>query len=267
MKVDLHNHSIYSDGLYSIEELLKIAKDNSIDVMALTDHDSCYGCMEAISLGLKYNITVIPGIELSTVYKGESVHIVGLFKNNYIPDEIKHISDDIKAYRLKRARIMMERIKDIFKVNMDIDKMLLNRDIVTRGNMFQHIMEYNPDLTKDMVNKMVSNTSPAYVEAAKFSTKDGIDFLKRNNCLTIYAHPTLSSKEIVEDVIKLGVDGIEYNYPKNKLGDREWFISLAKKYNLYLSAGSDFHGDINHALIGTSTLDMDLWNKIKEALK
>jgi predicted metal-dependent phosphoesterase TrpH len=79
MKVDLHNHSIYSDGLYSIEELLKIAKDNSIDVMALTDHDSCYGCMEAISLGLKYNITVIPGIELSTVYNGESVHIVGLF--------------------------------------------------------------------------------------------------------------------------------------------------------------------------------------------
>jgi len=267
MKVDLHNHSTYSDGLYSIEELLRIAKKNDIDVMALTDHDSCYGCMEAIEAGKRYNILVIPGIELSTVYNGESVHIVGLFKNNFIPDEIKSIADVIKAHRLKRARMMMERIKDIFKVNMDIDKMLMGRDIVTRGNMFQHIMEYNPSLTRDEVNKMVSNTSPAYIEAAKFNTKEGIEFLKKNNCLTIYAHPTLSKKEIVEDVIRLGVDGIEFNYPKNKPGDKEWFISLAKKYNLLLSAGSDFHGDQNHAMIGTSTIDSDLWNKIKEALK
>ena len=102
MKVDLHNHSIYSDGLYSIEELLKIAKDNSIDVMALTDHDSCYGCMEAISLGLKYNITVIVLKDLAKINK-----------NNSINKLVVHVcnGEDILLSKLSKFDIQFE-IKD-----------------------------------------------------------------------------------------------------------------------------------------------------------
>lgn len=267
MKIDLHNHSNYSDGLYSVEELIEIAKKNKIDVMALTDHDSTYGCNEAIEYGKKYGVKVIAGLELSTVYKGESVHIIGLFKQNYIPNEIRNIADDIKEYRKQRAINMMNNIKNIYGVNIDVLEFVQNKDVITRGNMFNYLIKHNPNLTKEEVSNFISNKSPAYIEAAKFSTKDGIDFLKRNNCITIYAHPTLSPKEIVEDVIKFGVDGIEFNYPKNKIGDKKRFKNLAKKYNLLLSAGSDFHGDINHANIGTSTLDEKLWNKIMEALK
>ena len=267
MKIDLHNHSIYSDGLYSIEELLKIAKENGIDVMALTDHDSTLGCLEAIEKGKKYNIRVIPGIELSTVYKGESVHIIGLFKNDFIPDEIKSFASKAKEHRLNRARRMMENIHNIFGVKMDIDEFLKDKDIVTRGNMYQYILKTNPDISKEEINKMISNNSPAYIESALFSSKDGIEYLKKNNCITIYAHPTLSKREIVEDIVKLGVDGIEYNYPKNKPGDKEYFVNLAKKYNLLLSAGSDFHGDSNHAMIGTSYLDKEEYLKIEEELK
>ncbi len=267
MKADLHNHSNYSDGLYSVSDLLKIAKMHDVDIMALTDHDSTYGCTEAIIEGKKLGITVIPGIELSTRYKGESVHIIGLFKNNYIPDEIKNIADDIKSFRVKRAINMMNNIKNIYNVKMDIPKFLEGKDVITRGNMFSHILEYNPNLSCEEISKMISNDSPAYIESARFSTKEGIEFLKKNNCITIYAHPTLSSQDIVLDVIKFGVDGIEYKYPKNKDGDMEKYKALAKEYNLLLSAGSDFHGDINHAMIATSYLDDIEWNKIKEALK
>jgi 3',5'-nucleoside bisphosphate phosphatase len=267
MKADLHNHSNYSDGLYSVSDLLKIAKMHNVDVMALTDHDSTYGCKDAIIEGEKLGITVIPGIELSTRYKGESVHIIGLFKNNYIPSEIKNIADDIKAFRVKRAINMMNNIKNIFNVKMDIDKFLKGKDVITRGNMFSHLLEYNPNISREEISKMISNDSPAYIESARFNTKEGIEFLKKNNCLTIYAHPTLSSQDIVEDVIKFGVDAIEYKYPKNKDGDMERYKDLALKYNLLLSAGSDFHGDSNHAMIGTSYLDYLEFGKIKEALK
>lgn len=266
MKIDLHNHSTHSDGLYSVSELVDIAIKNKIDVMALTDHDSVFGIKEIINYSKDKNILVIPGIELSTVHNNESVHIIGLFKEGYVPDEMYQKSYEIKDIRRKRAIDMLNKIKNIFGVEIDLDE-VLEREVLTRGNMYQHIMKHNPQIPISDVNKMVSHSSPAYIEVARFTASEGIKFLHDNNCITILAHPTLNSLKTVEEVCKMGIDGIEYLYPKNKDGEEEKFIKLAQKYNLLLSAGSDFHGDKNHANIGTVSLDETNFNKIKEKLK
>lgn len=265
MKIDLHNHSNYSDGLYSVKELLDHAKKKGVEILALTDHDSAFGVQEAIEYGKKIGIEVIAGIELSTFYNNESVHIVGLFKNNIVPKEIFDKSIEIKEDRRKRAIKMMELIRDIFHVEVDISELLEN-NVITRGNMYQHILKHNPTLDLAYVNSMVAHSSPAYIEVSKFNTIDGIKFLKENNCIAIYAHPTLNSKKCFIDVLKMGIDGIEYRYPKNKQGEEEYFYNIAKENDLLLSAGSDFHGDLNHAEIGTSTLDYNDYLKIKERL-
>ena len=265
MKIDLHNHSTHSDGKLSVENLIKHAHENGVGVMALTDHDNTFGCDEAILYGNKYGVNVLKGLELSTTYKGEPVHIIGLFKNAYIPDEIIKMALETKKSRRERAILMLKNIRDIFNVEINLDD-ILSCEVITRGNMFQHITKYNPNIPHEEVNKMVSRKSPAYIEAAKFGTKEGIEFLKNNNCITILAHPTLNSKEIVLDVCKMGVDGIEYRYPKNKPGEEGFFKSLAKEYNLLLSAGSDFHNDSNHADIGTVSLDLEDFKKIEERL-
>lgn len=267
MKIDLHNHSNYSDGLLSVEDLIKLAQKKNIDIMALTDHDSVYGVLEAVKYGEKYGVKVIKGIELSTYYNNESVHIIGLFKKGIVPNEIYNLQEEMNKKRRSRAIIMMNKVKEIYGVNMDIEKLLESKDIITRGNMFTHLVEYNKDIDPSELNKMISNDSKAYIESAKFDTAYGIEYLKKNNCFTIYAHPTLSKPETVEEVLKLGVEGIEYNYPKNKAGDKERFIELAKKYNILLSAGSDFHGDIKHDMIGTSTLPYQEFLKIWEVIK
>ncbi len=267
MKIDLHNHSNYSDGVLSVLDLIKLASSKKIDIMAITDHDSVYGVEEAVSYGEKYGVQVIKGIELSTVYNRESVHVLGLFKHGIVPQEIYNLQVEMNKKRRERSILMMNKVKEIFNVEMDISKLLESKDIITRGNMFSHLVEYNPTIDPKELNKMISNDSPAYIESAKFETKYGIEYLKRNNCFTIYAHPTLSKFETVEEVLKLGVDAIEYNYPKNKEGDKERFIELAKKYNILLSAGSDFHGDLKHDMIGTSTLPYEEFLKIWEVIK
>ena len=88
MKIDLHNHSKYSDGVLSVKELLNLAKEKKIDIMGLTDHDSVFGVDEAYTYGKEVGVKVLKGMELSTFHKGQTVHIVCYFKNNVIHNEL-----------------------------------------------------------------------------------------------------------------------------------------------------------------------------------
>ena len=78
-------------------------------------------------------------------------------------------------------------------------------------------------------------------------TEEGVKFLKDLNALVVLAHPTLLKKNDVLDIIKLGVDGLEGIYPKNKINDEERFRNLCKQYNLVITAGSDYHGIIDYS--------------------
>ena len=94
MKADLHMHSTHSDGTFNVEKLVNYAKEKELDVISLTDHDSMNGVLEAVNIGKKLGIKVIPGVELSTFRNGESVHVLGYF-NGEVPQEMLQYSCDI----------------------------------------------------------------------------------------------------------------------------------------------------------------------------
>ena len=267
MKIDLHNHSNYSDGLYSPEELIKIAIKQGVDCFALTDHDSVFGCDEIQEAAKKYNINVISGMELSTYYKGEPVHIVCLFKNNIVPEKLLEFSINKKNERTERAIKMMTAIRDIYGVKVDIDELIAESEIITRANMVYNLCKCN-GITQAEASKYVNNDSKAYIPSTKMPVDEGLKLAKEAGALTILAHPCLLPKEYVLEIIDLGFDGIEVWYPFNKEGDAEFFTELANKYNLLRSAGSDYHGDESkkHAMIGTSVLDEELFEPIRERL-
>ena len=79
MKADLHMHSTYSDGLKTTEELFQLAKQNNVDVIAITDHDIVAGVEENFKNRMEYGVQYVPGIELSTVQDGKPVHVLGYF--------------------------------------------------------------------------------------------------------------------------------------------------------------------------------------------
>ncbi|MCM1130512.1 MAG: PHP domain-containing protein [Roseburia sp.] len=268
MKIDLHNHTSYSDGLYTPKELLEIAKREHVDCFALTDHDSVFGCEEIQSYAKECNIHVLSGMELSTEYKGHSVHIVCLFKNNIVPQELIDFSNSKKEERKERAIKMMEKIKEIYQVKIDMRALLEENEVITRANMCYNIAKCN-NISEREAEIYVDHKSKAYIPSTKLSVQEGLAMVKKAGCLTILAHPCLLPKAIVEEIISMGFDGIEIRYPKNQEGDEEYFRRLALKYNLLISAGSDFHGDhgTKHAMIGASTLNEEEFRPIQERLE
>ncbi len=264
MKIDLHNHTIHSDGILSEEELVKRAKLNGVDIFALTDHDSTYGCENIIKYGEKYGVKVIKGMELSTDYYGESIHIVCLFKDNIIPEKILNFSRDFKEKRKLRAIKMIELIHEYYGLKYDLD-LLLEGEVITRANIMRNIAKCN-NISFEEAKKYCSKDSKAYIPSTKMSVSEGLDLAHQAGSIAIFAHPCLvKNRSIVEDLIKLGFDGIEVRYPSNK-NDESYFLNLAKKYNLFISAGSDCHGDNTHADIGTSTLNEEEFRPLAKAL-
>ena len=272
MKIDLHNHTIYSDGLLTPEELVNNAVKNNVNVFALTDHDAVDGCEETYLIAKKNGIKMIKGMEMSTYYKGESVHIVCLFKNNIIPHEIIDYSLKLKEKRRKRCIDMMNKIHDIYGLKIDLDSLLKNSNIITRANMLRNIAKEN-NLSQEEASKYISKDSKAYIPSTKLSVKDGLEIARKANCLCIFAHPCLiKNQDYVKEILDFGFDGIEVKYPLPE-NDEMKYRKLAKEYGLFVSAGSDCHGDSTHidksrahGVIGTRYLDEEEFSVIKKLL-
>lgn len=247
MRADLHMHSIHSDGTLTVFKLLKRATTKNLDVISLTDHDSVNGVEKALEYGKKFGIKVIPGIELSTYRNGESVHILGYF-NNHIPKELYDYAKKIRLQRRGRIIKMAKNCERLHGLKVDYKRLLKPVGIITRAHLIREIALSNPIYTtKEVANNFLLEHCPAFIPSSNLDTADGIKMLKELNALVVLAHPVLLEDNDVEDIIKLGVDGIEGIYPKNKDGDEERFRELCKKYNLFITAGSDYHGIIDYS--------------------
>ena len=253
MKIDLHNHTRYSDGLYTCRELLEAAEKNHTDIFALTDHDSVLGCEEMKQLADQMGKKVILGMELSTDYHGKSVHIVCLFKKNRIPPFFKNFSLEMIEKRKKRAVEMMKKVEQIYHLKIDLSRLFSESILITRANMRRNLEVCN-HLTKEEASFYVSSRSEAYVPSTKLSVEEGVRMARENDCFIILAHPCQLSKEDVEEILKYGFDAIEIRHPSNRENDEAYFQKVAERHHLLISAGSDCHGDQTDAPIGTCTL-------------
>lgn len=265
MRADLHSHSNYSDGWYSVKEVVDRAKAHNLNILGLTDHDSVFGVDEAYEYGKKVGLFVLKGCELSTKIGNDNCHLVCYWPNNNVPKEMYEFSQNIIDSRRERAIKMANLIQEYYHVKMNLDT-LLSGTIITRGNMYKNILENNPDIDPQLANLCVSNDSKAYIPASKMTPEDGIKLMKKMGAIVILAHPTLMDYQNVLKVVDMGIDGIEARYPRNKENEEEKFRALAKEKGLFVSAGSDFHGDKKHGEIGVAYLEDDEINIILKKL-
>src|SRR4051812_25529709 len=96
-RIDLHTHTSYSDGTFTPEEALQLARARELDVVAVTDHDTAAGLAEAYEAGARLGIEVVPGVEFSTVYEGEGVHVLCYYMDPEHPElaaELQRLQDD-----------------------------------------------------------------------------------------------------------------------------------------------------------------------------
>ncbi|NFV14215.1 PHP domain-containing protein [Clostridium sporogenes] len=263
IKGDFHTHTNASDGKYSSKELIYLAKEENLDIISVTDHDTTDGIEEALFYGEKLNIKVIPGIELSTTYDNCSVHVLGYFKgNNYKNNLIKDFQKHKKEFRKKRANEIVNKLEEHFDIIISFDKIMEStKGVISRPHIAKAIVDAGYNYSWDYIfSNFIGEGCKAYVPNKTISTEEGISLLKKSGAISVLAHPVLIKKINVENLFKLNFDGVEAIYYMNKPEDTIKLKSLSKKYNKIITGGSDFHGltktDGSHPdRIGATTLD------------
>ena len=272
-KVDFHVHTNFSDGLLSPKAVVKRASNNGVSILAITDHDTIDGISEAIEESKLHNIKIIPGIELSTNYNGESIHVLGYFKDDsYKEKEFVEFLDKIKNRRIHRAEEMIQKLKDVFNIKIKFEDVIkYGENVVARPHIAKAIIDAGYPYTQDYIfDNFIGKGKPAYIETTKITVKEGVDLLHKYNAIVFLAHPILINNSNISDFLQFNFDGIEGVYFLNSKTQEKELLDFANKNNLLVSAGSDCHGDFindtRHGDIGDINLDENYINLILEKL-
>lgn len=271
-KIDLHLHSYNSDGTRSPKEIVKKAEELGISCISLTDHDTVSGIEECMEACIDLDLTFIPGVELSTLHKGKSIHILGYFnKETYKSPELISFLSSLKNKRIERCYKVADKLKENFNIIVDLEKLIGDGNkIIARPHIARAIIDAGYDYDFNYIfDNIIGNNCPAYVPSNRISTAEGIQILNKLNAKIFLAHPVLIKSIPLEELLSLGFHGLECYYPLNKKEDTDYFLSLAKEHNLYVSCGSDDHGimgDSKHGTIGSMEIDDYNYTKLMEFL-
>jgi len=245
---DLHCHSIFSDGTMTPSELVKLAEKQNISALALTDHNTSLGLKEFIEAGKNSRVITVPGCEFTCEWRKKEIHIVGLFFHEQYWQEIE---DFLELTKIAKHN---SNIKLIEKLNQDgyhftIEEVeALSDGEFNRSHVARVLMNkgYVSDV-KEAFNTLLKEGNGYYYPAKRLTTDAVIRFIKVYGAVAIMAHPLLNLTvselmEFLPEAKAVGLDAIETNYTEFDEEMTHTAISLAEKFDLLQSGGSDFHG-------------------------
>lgn len=244
--IDLHIHTNCSDGIYSTKEVLDLVAEKELDVIALADHDTLDGYNQAMQIIDDYELSLISAVEISTNYKGYDIHLLAY---DVDPKNKKLLSLllSIQHGRFIRAKKIIKKLEefDIFIDFKDVRKLTGSRDIIGRPHIARAVLEAGYCAHKQEVfDKYISNDAPAYVAKPTPSPKKVIKTIKKAGGVAVLAHPfTIRNDLIIEELIQMGLMGLEVYYAKASQETVEHYETMACDHNLIRTGGTDFHGD------------------------
>lgn len=250
--IDLHTHSNNSDGTFSVKELIDRAHDKGLAAIALTDHDTVDGVDEAIEYAAsKYpDLEVIPGVELSTEGEGREVHIVGLYIDNHDKEFVEGLSTFIDS-RTTRNKKMCKKLSE--EAGIPISYEALTEEfpdtVITRAHFAKFMVDRGyVNSRAEVFDRYIGDHCPYYVGREKITPEDAIRSILKAKGVPVFAHPILCrfGDDRLDDFVGrlkgAGLVGIEAVYSTYERRDEIQIKELAKKYDLLVSGGSDFHG-------------------------
>lgn len=273
--IDLHVHSNCSDGTLSPIELVELAHKKNLMAFALTDHDTTDGIKEAVIAAKSYDIELIPGIELSTNYQNQDIHILGLgidTEDVYFQEELMKFQDSRDIRNIK----MIGKLQDA-GIDITYDKMLarFSDSVWTRAHFARFLQDHNYVSNMwDAFPKYIGDDAPCFVPREKVTPFQAVQLIHEGGGYAILAHPLLyrlSNSRLDTLVMELkssGLDGLEVMYSMNRKMDESDMKVLARKYGLKISGGSDFHGSNKPNIqLGTGkgnlNISYDVWKQIQ----
>jgi len=245
-KIDLHIHSTASDGKLNPPDIVRKSAERGLTVIALADHDSVNGIAPALAAAKAFpQLKVIPCVEISTDVPNGEVHVLGYFVD-YTDHKLKATLERMRHSRRERACGMVTKLG---KLGIHIEwprvQEIAGSGSIGRPHIAQAMLERGYVVSvKEAFTKYISRDGPAYVEREKMTPQEAVELLLRANGLPVLAHPlTINGPETM--IIKLkaaGLVGIEVYYDGYTAEEICRLVSLADRYNLIATGGSDYHG-------------------------
>ncbi len=265
---DLHLHTIFSDSTYTPEELISQSIRAGLSAIAVVDHDTILGIEPVMKMANIKNIEVLAGIELSAEYDGQEVHILGYlidYKRKNLLDKLEFL----KKNRIERIYKIADKLKNM-GITLEAESVF---DIARHGTVGRlHVARamVNAGLinsTAEAFRKYIGDKCPAYVCNFKFSPSEVIKLIKEVGGIPVLAHPyTLKRDELIPKFVDYGLMGLEVYYPEHTQAMINFYLGLAKEYNLLVTGGSDCHGNAKHEVkIGSVKIPYELVEELKEA--
>lgn len=270
--IDLHVHTTASDGTMTPIEVVKYAKLKNVIAIAITDHDTLAGYSELIHSNID-GVEIIPGIELSTEYRGE-LHILGYYINE--TDSFKKQLESQRDSRDVRNKRIIEKLNSI-GMNITSEEVQEQAKGESIGRPHIGSVLINKGYCKRMdetFEKYIGEGKIAYVERQRISPEEGIAMILAAGGVPVLAHPKFLNlsfnklDKLIERLKNEGLAGIEAYYSMNTVSETGEYLRLAIKHNLIATAGSDFHGKNKPEIdLGTGRGNMDYSYEIVKKLK
>ncbi|MEM9088633.1 MAG: PHP domain-containing protein [Cyanobacteria bacterium P01_F01_bin.53] len=240
--LELHSHTTCSDGSLTPSELVKFAAEQGVKALAITDHDTMAGWEEAIAAAAPLNLEIVPGLELSTVYNGRSMHILGFYPDE---DKLRSPLQERVEGRKRRARAMAEKLEALgFPIELPemSDAMAPGRPhIASALKSAGHVSSHN-----EAFQRFLKDDGPAYIPYEKFTAQQGIELLLSCGAVPVWAHPYIfrggTVATVLPDLIAAGLMGIEVYHPTHSPSQIRKLEEYCQTHNLLMTGGSDYHG-------------------------
>lgn len=247
--IDLHVHSTASDGSFSPAEVVAAAEEKGLSAIALTDHDTTDGVDEALAAAENMEVEVIPGIEISCVYEGKEIHILGLCLDH----KNKELLDFLKTARQKRDARNTEMLRAFqdggFPITWDDLLGGVPGTVVTRAHFARALLKKGCVTSVDQAfKKYLSPGCPYYRKKEDVTPKQAMEILRAARAFPALAHPCQykfgweKTEELIVYLKSLGMLGLECFHSSNNQAESARLRALADRHGLCVTGGSDFHG-------------------------
>ena len=226
--IDLHIHSTASDGSLTPTEVVNRANDLGLTAMALTDHDTVTGIDEALEAAKDLDMEVIPGIEVSCIYKGKEIHILGLYIDHKDPKLLSFLKEASRKRYDRNMEMLAAFNKDGFEITVEDLHCGNPGTVITRAHFARALLKNGYVTSVDQAFKKYLNPDRPYYRSREL--------------ITPYKLGWAGTEELVSMLTDHGLRGLECFHSSNNQDESGKLRKLAKKYSLALTGGSDFHG-------------------------
>ena len=254
--IDLHSHTTESDGTFSPQKLVAEAQRVAVSTLAITDHDTLAGYDEALPYARAAGVELICGIELSTKWQGQSVHLLGYFPQPRMLNGFREWILQLQASRRERNLHLIARLQEL-GIDITLKEVeARGRGMTGRPHFARVLMDKGyASSIQDAFDKFLSESGKAYVDRLEPQFAEAVQRIRDAGGVASMAHPVRFKGDFpaaLPDLCQAGLHAIEAYHSDHSPEQIQEFLLLARQSNLSITGGSDFHGTVKPGIqLGT----------------